>query len=92
MNIAIKSNVVNHLFITTPCPICHEKIEVSLGMLHRKEAGICPHCITPMALTMEDEYLDSFVFDFDKLYEQLQEYKLPLTLADKPTATILEID
>ena len=92
MNIVIESNIVNHLFITTLCPVCHEKIEVSLGMLHRKETGICPHCITPMVLTMKDEQLDSFVSGFDNLYEKLQEYELPLTLSDKPVATTLELD
>ena len=83
---------MNHLFITIPCPVCRENIEVSLGMLHRKEAGICPHCITAMVLTMEDEYLEPFVFGFNKLYEQLQECKIPLTLSDEPTETTLEID
>ena len=92
MNIVIESNIVNHLFITIPCPVCHEKIEVSLGMVHRKETGICPHCIIPMALSMKGECLDPFVSGFDKLYEQLQEYELPLTLSDKPVATTFEID
>jgi hypothetical protein len=45
-----------------------------------------------MTLTLEGECLDTFVSGFDKLYEQLQEGELPLTLSDKPVATTFEID
>ena len=90
MNIAIETNIVNYLFVTMFCPVCHEPIEISLGMIHRKEAGICPYCITPMVLSMKGEWLDTFVSQFDNLYEQLQEHDLPLILSDSPVATTLE--
>ena len=87
MNIAINTNIINHFFIKMFCPVCNQPIEVSLGMIHRGEVGICPHCISPMTLTIEREKLDSFVAAFDDFYEQLQEYKLPLTFYETPVKT-----
>ena len=92
MSVVINTNVVNHLFITVSCPVCNQPIEVSLGMVHREEAGICPHCISPMTLTMEREKLDSFVYAFDDFYEQLREYELPLTFSEMPVGTPLISD
>ena len=90
MNIVIETNILNYLFITMSCPVCNQPIEISLGMVHRQEMGICPYCITPMVLSMENEWLDSFASHFDNLHEQLQESKLPLTLSDRPVSTALE--
>ena len=92
MNISVESNIVTYLFITAPCPVCHEEIEVSLGMLHRKELGFCPHCITPMVLKLKYEWLEPFVSSFDNLLEQLKEHELPLTLSDEPVVTTSEPD
>jgi hypothetical protein len=92
MDFVVKGNIVNNLFVIIVCPICNERIEVSLGMLHRKETGICPHCITPMVLYMEEDWLDSFVSGFDNLFKHVQEFGLPLKFSDKPVATPLELD
>ena len=80
----IKTNIVNHLFVTTHCPKCGQLIEVSLGMIHRKEEGFCPYCINPMIFYMDNDNLDPFVSTFDSLYEELNKFDLPLTLSDRP--------
>jgi len=80
----IKTNIVNYLFVTTHCPKCGQLIEVSLGMIHRKEEGFCPYCISPMILYMDNDKLDPFVSAFDDLHEELNKFELPLTLSDKP--------
>ncbi len=80
----IKTNIVNHLFVTTHCPKCDQLIEVSLGMIHRKEEGFCPYCVSPMIFYMDNDNLDPFVSAFDNLYEELSESDLSLTLSDRP--------
>ena len=88
----VNTNIVNHLFVTTHCPKCDQSIEISLGMIHRKEEGFCPYCITPMTFYMENDKLDPFVSTFDNLYEELQKFDLPLTLSHNPITTTWESD
>jgi hypothetical protein len=92
VNSTIKTNIVNHLFVTTHCPKCSQPIEVSLGMIHRREEGFCPYCISPMTFYMDNDKLDPFVSAFDNLYEELNKSDLSLTLSDKPITETWEAE
>jgi hypothetical protein len=89
-NTEITTNIINHLYVITNCPECNQQIGVSLGMIHRNEEGFCPQCLTMRKFHIKSNKLDRFVAAFDELYEQLQEYNLPLALYNNPVTTTWE--
>ena len=63
MGIYLESNIA----FTMQCPLCNEKLDISLDMLQRNEIGGCSNCKTPMVITLEKS-LKPVVSDSNVLY------------------------
>ncbi|MFC2008060.1 hypothetical protein ACFLVB_05670 [Chloroflexota bacterium] len=88
----INVNIVNHLFVLSPCPKCQKRHPLMLGKMYRQEKVVCPDCNTRMqfALGGHNQTLIDFAKSFDSLHAQLRKIGLPLAFFHDLTETIWE--
>jgi predicted RNA-binding Zn-ribbon protein involved in translation (DUF1610 family) len=90
----IHTNIINHLFISFPCPKCQKRHPLSLRMIYTGQKFVCPDCGSRMQAILggHNQILIDFVKSSEALHAQLRKIGLPLAFFHDLTETIWKRD